>query len=164
MWFELIWDRNPRTAPRIITEYFAKRKTVEFSKLADYLMKTKVRELIPKDEWQYYKAKDLDKVLLKPEDLDIRRIMFAYSHKVGHKIALAKIFNAAKREGQGNIKFIGKVSFGEQIERSKAAGMLNAGTQAGPKPAACLHFAVVGSAVVVGPNGGACSQVTLSHD
>lgn len=98
MWFELIWDRNPRTAPRIITEFFAQRKTVEFSKLADYLMNTKVRDLIPKDEWEYYKAKDLDKVLLKPEDLDIRRIMFAYAHKVGHKIALAKIFNAAKKE------------------------------------------------------------------
>lgn len=99
MWFELIWDRNPRTAPRIITELFKKRETLDIEKLANYLTKTKVRDLIAKDEWDLYKAKDLDRPLLKPEDLDIRRIMFAYAHKVGHKIALAEIFRNAEKEG-----------------------------------------------------------------
>jgi len=99
MWFELIWDRNPITAPRIITELFKQRKTLDIEKLANYLTKTKVRDLIPKGEWDLYKAKELDRPLLKPEDLDIRRIMFAYAHKVGHKIALAEIFRTAEKEG-----------------------------------------------------------------
>jgi len=99
MWFELIWDRNPITAPRIVTELFKQRKTLDIEKLAKYLLETKVRDLIPKAEWDLYKAKDLDRPLLKPEDLDIRRIMFAYAHKVGHKIALAEIFRNAEKEG-----------------------------------------------------------------
>jgi len=99
MWFELIWDRNPITAPRIVTELFRQRKTLDTEKLANYLLKTKVRDLIPKSEWDLYKAKDLERPLLKPEDLDVRRIMFAYVHKVGHKIALAEIFRNAEKEG-----------------------------------------------------------------
>ena len=99
MWFEMIYDRNPRTAPRIITELFKQRKTLDIEKLANYLTKTKIRDLIPKDEWDLYKAKDLDRTLLEPKDMDIRRIMMAYAHKAGHKIGLKKIFSAAEKEG-----------------------------------------------------------------
>ena len=77
-WLELFWEKNAENAPKIITEFFHERKTIDIEALADYL---------------------LAKNIIEPKDLDIRRIMGIYSHKAGHKIALAEIFRNAEKEG-----------------------------------------------------------------
>ncbi|MCD6194280.1 MAG: hypothetical protein J7L26_12585 [Candidatus Aminicenantes bacterium] len=67
-----------KDAPQIISQFFRQRRTADFEALADFL---------------------IEKGVIKPEDLDIRSIMIQYAHKAGHKLALAEIFNNAKKEG-----------------------------------------------------------------
>lgn len=71
-WLEMLWEKNPKDAPMIFSQFFRERKTLDIEKFAKYL---------------------IDKGIIKPEDTDIRKIMAAYAHKVGHKIALAEIIN-----------------------------------------------------------------------
>ena len=67
-----------KDAPRIISQFFRQRKTTDFEALANFL---------------------IEKGVVKPEELDIRSIMIQYAHKAGHKLALAEIFNNAKKDG-----------------------------------------------------------------
>ena len=76
-WLEGLFENEPVKARGILTEFFAQRKTFDMEALGKYLV---------------------EKKFIKPEELDIRRIMGAYAHKAGHKLALADIFNSAKRE------------------------------------------------------------------
>jgi len=77
-WLESFWEKNAENAPKIVSQFFRERKTLDLEELANFL---------------------IDKNYIKPKDLDIRKIMAIYGHKVGHKIALAEIINAGTKEG-----------------------------------------------------------------
>jgi len=77
-WMENLYADYPKDAPKIVSEFFRERKTYDIESLANYLVEKKI---------------------IKPEDLDIRKIMASYSHRAGHKLATAKIIKAAKEEG-----------------------------------------------------------------
>jgi hypothetical protein len=77
-WLETFWQKNRDNAPKILTEFFRERKTLDLEQLANYLLK---------------------EGYIKKSDMDVRKIMLAYSHFAGHKIGLAEIFDNAKKEG-----------------------------------------------------------------
>ncbi|MBA7541675.1 hypothetical protein ES705_33991 [subsurface metagenome] len=77
IWLEKFWEKDPAQAPKILTQFFRERKTYDIEALGKYLIENK---------------------MIEPKDMDIRRIMASYGHKVGHKIALAEIFKAAEKE------------------------------------------------------------------
>ena len=78
LWFKDLLETNPQQIPRLISQYFKVRKTVDLKGLADYL---------------------LEKGIITPEDLDIRRIIGSYAHQKGMKLAMGNIINTAKSEG-----------------------------------------------------------------
>lgn len=83
-WISSLFEKDPKQAPRIISQFFRERKTVDMEQLARWL---------------------IEKGHIKPEDTDIRRVMASYANTVGKKVALAEIFNTA--EGEGLIKDAG---------------------------------------------------------
>ena len=76
-WFESERETG-RDVPSIITQFFHERKTKSIEELAGWLTGRKI---------------------IKPEDTDAAIVMASYAHQVGRKLALAEIFNTAKREG-----------------------------------------------------------------
>ena len=77
-WLEAFMDAQPEKAPGVLSELFGKRETLDIEWLANKL---------------------LTDGLIKPGDLDVRRIMLMYAHKAGHKIALGEIIKTGKRDG-----------------------------------------------------------------
>lgn len=77
-WLEAFMDAQPEKAPGVLSELFGKRETLDIEWLANKL---------------------LADGLIKPGDLDVRRIMLMYAHKAGHKIALGEIIKTGKRDG-----------------------------------------------------------------
>jgi len=77
-WLQGLFVKDSGKARQIITQFFRERKTFDMEELGKHLVK---------------------KGYMKPEELDIRRIMGAYAHQAGHKIALARIFQSAEKEG-----------------------------------------------------------------
>jgi len=77
-WMEDLWQSRPEDSHILISQFFKNRKTYDIESLAKYLLEKKV---------------------IKPADVDIRNVMAAYSHKVGHKLAIADIIQSAKQEG-----------------------------------------------------------------
>jgi len=78
LWFAETLNTNPLRVRRLINQYFKQRRTVDLQGLADFLLKEGV---------------------IKTSDTDIRKIVGAYAHQKGLKLAMAKHINAAKEEG-----------------------------------------------------------------
>jgi len=76
-WLEGLWAKDPVNTRRVMTEFFKDRKTIDMEELGKYLV---------------------DEGLIHESELDIRRIMAAYSHQAGRKLAIADIFRTAERE------------------------------------------------------------------
>lgn len=77
-WLEAFFNARPEQAPRVLSQLFGQRETLDIEWLANKL---------------------ITDGLIQPTDLDVRRIMLMYSHSAGHKIALGQIIKDAKVEG-----------------------------------------------------------------
>ncbi len=77
-WLEAFFNARPAQAPRVFSELFGQRDTLDI-------------------EWLAHKL--VVDGMIQPTDLDVRRIMLMYSHSAGHKIALGQIIKDAKSEG-----------------------------------------------------------------
>lgn len=78
MWLRNLWEADPQRFTNVISEYFRPRENVDIEALGKWL---------------------LSKGYIEKADLDIRRIMAAYSYTAGKKLALAEIISNAKAEG-----------------------------------------------------------------
>ena len=77
-WLEAFFNARPEQAPKVLSELFGQRETLDIEWLADKLVKDG---------------------MIQPTDLDVRRIMLMYAHSAGHKVALGQIIKDAKAEG-----------------------------------------------------------------
>ena len=77
-WLEAFFNARPEQAPKVLSQLFGQRETLDIEWLADKLLKDG---------------------MIQPTDLDVRRIMLMYSHSAGHKVALGQIIKDAKAEG-----------------------------------------------------------------
>ncbi|HEC60737.1 hypothetical protein LCGC14_0461020 [marine sediment metagenome] len=76
-WMEAWWAKDPIEGWKTLSEFFHRRKSLDLEEFA--------KELIKQGK-------------IKPTDLDIRRVMAAYAHLAGAKLAIADVFRAAKAD------------------------------------------------------------------
>lgn len=92
-WLENLLEGKPEEANRLVSRYFAPRKTVDIEKLATYLLThnlDKSGDIIETARGEGF---------IKPEHTDLRVITGAYGDKVGRVLAFADVMQAAKRDG-----------------------------------------------------------------
>ncbi len=77
IWMEAWWNKDPIKGWKTLSEFFHRRKSLDLEAFA--------KELLADEK-------------IKPMDLDIRRVMGAYAHSVGAKLAIADVFRAAKTD------------------------------------------------------------------
>lgn len=77
-WLEAFFNARPEQAPKVLSELFGQRETLDIEWLANKLVRDG---------------------MIQPTDLDVRRIMLMYAHSAGHKVALGQIIKDAKAEG-----------------------------------------------------------------
>lgn len=77
VWLEGLWERKGTEASKILSEFFRERKSYDIEKLAKWLIK---------------------KGEIEAKDLDIRTIMASYAHTTAKKMALADLFESAKKD------------------------------------------------------------------